>query len=104
VRAHDPAALGNAASRLPGIVLCDDLYEAAMGADAIALCTPWPQYASVDFNRLKRIMRGDLLLDGRNMLDSVRVEAAGLRYVGIGRGNRNSPVLDAANGAPVPVS
>jgi UDPglucose 6-dehydrogenase len=104
VRAHDPAALSNAASRLPGILLCDDLYEAAAGADAVALCTPWPEYASVDFNRLKRIMRGDLLLDGRNMLDSVRVEAAGLRYVGIGRGNRHTPAPDAAHGVPVPAT
>src|SRR3954452_13692356 len=61
VRAHDPAALANAATRLPNIVLCEDLYEAAVGADAVALCTPWPEYASADFSRVKRIMRGDLL-------------------------------------------
>ena len=54
--------------------LRDDLYEAAADADAVALCTPWPEYASVDFNRLKRVMRGDLLLDGRNMLDSARAK------------------------------
>jgi UDPglucose 6-dehydrogenase len=104
VRAHDPAALANAASRLPGIVLCDDLYEAAAGADAVALCTPWPEYASVDFRRLKRIMRGNLLLDGRNMLDSARVDAAGLHYVGIGRGKRQTPAPDVAHGVPVPAS
>jgi UDPglucose 6-dehydrogenase len=104
VRAHDPAALANAVTRLPGIVLCDDLYETAAGADAVALCTPWPEYASVDFSRLKRIMRGELLLDGRNMLDSARVEAAGLRYVGIGRGNYHTSALDAAQGVPVPAS
>jgi UDPglucose 6-dehydrogenase len=85
-------------------VLCDDLYEAATGADAIALCTPWPEYASVDFNRLQRILRGDLLLDGRNMLDSTQVEAAGLRYVGIGRGNHHTPAPDAAHEVPVPAS
>jgi UDPglucose 6-dehydrogenase len=104
VRAHDPAALANAAIRLPGIMLCDDLYEAVAGADAVALCTPWPEYASADFNRLKRIMRGDLVLDGRNVLDSDRVEAAGLRYVGIGRGNRHTPALDGAHEVPVPAS
>jgi UDPglucose 6-dehydrogenase len=104
VRAHDPAALANAASRLPGIVLRDDLYEVAKGADAVALCTPWPEYATVDFNRLKRVMRGDLLLDGRNMLDVARVEAAGLRYVGIGRGKHHMPAPGATEGIPVPAS
>jgi UDPglucose 6-dehydrogenase len=88
VRAHDPAALANAADRLNGVVLCDDPYEAADSADAVALCTPWPEYAALDFARLKRVMRGDLLLDGRNMLDPETVAAAGLRYEGIGRGAR----------------
>jgi UDPglucose 6-dehydrogenase len=104
VRAHDPAALANAATRLPGIALCDDLYEAATGADAVTLCTPWPEYALVDFNRLKRVMRGDLILDGRNMLNLERVEAAGLRYIGIGRGNRHGSALNSAPGVPVPAS
>ena len=88
VRAHDPAALANAAARLPGIALRDDPYDAAEGADAVALCTPWPEYAAIDFERLKRVMGGDLVLDGRNMLEAAKVEAAGLRYVGIGRGTR----------------
>lgn len=97
VRAHDPAALANAASRLPDISLCDDPYAVANGADAIALCTPWPEYKEIDLARLKSAMRGDLLLDGRNMLDPARVEAAGLRYEGIGRGSLK-PSLAA--GAP----
>ena len=44
VRAHDPAALANAAARLPGIALVADPYDAAAGADAVLLCTPWPEY------------------------------------------------------------
>jgi UDPglucose 6-dehydrogenase len=86
VRAHDPAALDNAAARLTGVTLCDDPYAVAVAADAVALCTPWPQYKEIDFSRLKGVMRGDLILDGRNLLDPARVAAAGLRYVGIGRG------------------
>ena len=101
VRAHDPAALANAAQRLPGIVLCEDPYEAAAGADAVALCTPWPEYAAIDFGRLSRVMRGDLFLDGRNMLDAAKVEAAGLRYVGIGRGMRQTPAKTAVQAFPL---
>jgi UDPglucose 6-dehydrogenase len=88
VRAHDPAALTNAARRLPGVALYDDPYAAAAGADAVLLCTPWPDYAAVDFARVAEVMRGDLLLDGRNMLAPDAVTAAGLRYEGIGRGHR----------------
>jgi UDPglucose 6-dehydrogenase len=88
VRAYDPAAMINAASRLPDVVLCQDPFDAASGADAVALCTPWPEFAKLDFARLLGTMRGDLLLDGRNMLDASEIEAAGFRYEGIGRGSR----------------
>jgi UDPglucose 6-dehydrogenase len=104
VRAHDPAALANAAARLSGIVLREDPYDAAVGADAVALCTPWPEYGAIDFERLREIMRGDLLLDGRNMLDAMEVEAAGLRYVGIGRGTRQRPVHAEVQAISLPSS
>ncbi len=100
VRAHDPAALANAAARLPGIALRDDPYAVAEGADAVALCTPWPEYASIDFARLKRVMSGDLVLDGRNMLDPATVEAAGLRYEGIGRGAHNGAAAGSDRAQP----
>jgi UDPglucose 6-dehydrogenase len=96
VRAHDPAALENAAARLPDMILCMDPYEAAAGADAVALCTPWAEYREADFPRLAAIMRGDLMLDGRNMLDATAVIAAGLRYEGIGQGNRTMAQHDIA--------
>lgn len=88
VRAHDPAALANAALRLPDLELCHDPYEAATGADAVMLCTPWPDYAALDLSRVAAQMAGDLLLDGRNMLSPEAVKAAGLRYEGIGRGGK----------------
>lgn len=86
VRAHDPAALENAGRRLPEIALADDPYTAARGADAVLLCTPWPEYRAIDFQRLASEMRGDLILDGRNALNPAVIEAAALRYEGIGKG------------------
>jgi UDPglucose 6-dehydrogenase len=88
VRAHDPAALANAAIRLPLVTLCATADEAARGADAILLCTPWRDYLEVDFHQVARLMRGDLVLDGRNMLCAATVTLAGLRYEGVGQGRR----------------
>jgi UDPglucose 6-dehydrogenase len=93
VQAHDPAAIANAATRLPYVVLRDDPYEAARDADAVMLCTPWPEYTAIDFTRLANVMQGDLVLDGRNMLDAAAIASARLRYEGIGRGRNR---LDAA--------
>jgi UDPglucose 6-dehydrogenase len=90
IRAHDPAALQNAVTRLSGVTLCEDPYEAAAGADAVALCTAWSDYKTLDFSRLASVMCGDLVLDGRNFLDPGSVALAGLRYEGIGRGTRKA--------------
>ncbi len=86
VRAHDPVA-GAAARAVLGdeVRLEGDPYDAIAGADAVLLATEWNQYRSLDFRRCARIMRGDLLVDGRNVFDPPQVRAAGLRYVGVGR-------------------
>lgn len=99
VQAHDPAANANAAVRLPYVILRDDPYEAARGADAVMLCTPWPDYAAIDFKRLASVMQGDLVLDGRNMLDATAVTGAQLRYEGIGRGKHRLNAAGAASKA-----
>ncbi len=103
VRAHDPAALQNAARQLPAIALHDDPYAAATGADAVMLCTPWAEYAAIDFARLAALMKGDLLLDGRNMLDPAVVRSANLRYEGIGRGTDRLPTGALLPTAGVPL-
>ncbi|MCC7022792.1 MAG: UDP-glucose/GDP-mannose dehydrogenase family protein [Thermomicrobiales bacterium] len=96
-RAHDPAARENAARRLPRVILCDSPVEAATGADAVMLCTPWPEYRDLDFTEVARSMSGDIILDGRNLLDASHVAAAGLRYEGIGKGADRARAADAAS-------
>lgn len=97
VRAHDPAALPNAARILTGVSLHDDPVVAAAGADAVLLCTPWASYREVDFATLAEAMRGDLFLDGRNLLNRVSIEGAGLRYEGIGQGTQRLDAIGAEN-------
>lgn len=85
VRAHDPIAMTTVARLLPEITYCDDAFEAASGADAVILATEWGEYTALDLVELRAKMRGDLLADGRNLYDLPRAEAAGLRYLCIGR-------------------
>lgn len=95
VHAHDPIALANAARRLPQARLFADPLQAASDVDAVLLCTPWRDYRDVDYTRLSNVMRGDLVLDGRNFLDPDSVRAAGLRYEGIGKGSDRLPAPSA---------
>lgn len=85
IRAYDPAALEEACRTLPGLTACRDTYDAAEGADALILMTEWNQFRTLDFARLKQLMRQPLLLDLRNVYDPQRVSAAGFTHISVGR-------------------
>jgi UDPglucose 6-dehydrogenase len=59
--------------------------EVVEGADAVVLVTEWPEFTELDLAEVARAMRGNLLIDGRNVLDPARVRDAGLVYEGVGR-------------------
>ena len=83
VRAHDPVAMERFKRENPDleITLCASEEETAHGADALILATEWQQYKELDWDKLSARMRTKVVLDGRNVLDRVRVERAGIRYI-----------------------
>lgn len=86
VRAFDPVAgdTATAATRAP-FTLCKSAQEAAEGADALAIVTEWNEFRTPDLAWLKRTLKGQVIFDGRNVLDPEKVAAAGLAYHCIGR-------------------
>jgi UDPglucose 6-dehydrogenase len=86
VSAYDPAAAEHARARWGDrITLTPGMYQAAEGADALVLVTEWHELRRPDFLRLKTIMRGHALFDGRNVWDAAELRARGFSYCGIGR-------------------
>jgi UDPglucose 6-dehydrogenase len=97
VTVHDPIAMKNAACRLGDRVSYapqGDFLAVASGADTIVLATDWNAYRDVDFARVRALMRRRILVDARNFYDPAHVTAAGLRYEGIGRSARLTPLED----------
>jgi UDPglucose 6-dehydrogenase len=87
VRAYDPVALADARLELNGSVFyCESPYAAAEGVDALVVGTGWPEFRGLDFTRIKQMLRRPLIVDTKNLLDSVRLRAMGFEYVGVGRG------------------
>jgi UDPglucose 6-dehydrogenase len=87
--AYDPVARGEAERRWAGhpqLILCDDAHAACDGADALAVVTEWREFRSPDFVEIRRRMRGNLLLDGRNLYEPIQMSEMGFDHVGIGRG------------------
>lgn len=66
------------------IRLTRDMYDAADRADAVVVTTEWPEFRQVEVDVLSRVMRGNLVLDGRNCLPEASFVGSGLRLVGIG--------------------
>lgn len=89
VTAFDPTTVppvdGHRRDALEGVELCSSAVEALTDADVAIVLTEWPEFATLDLTKVAEVMRGDGLVDARNLLDPGQVRAAGLRYDGVGR-------------------
>ena len=89
VRAYDPQAreeIRRVYGERDDLVLCESADDAVESADALAVVTEWREFRSPDFARLRDRLRDAVIFDGRNIYQPDDVEAAGIRYYGIGRG------------------
>jgi len=92
VQAYDPQAMENAKAIFSDVRFCEDMYEAARGAEAILLLTEWEEFQAVDWARLSSLVERPLMIDGRNLYCREQVLAHGFEYVDIGR----APAVPAA--------
>ena len=86
VQAYDPVAMVNANHYLHDVILCQDAYEAARGADALVVVTEWNEFKHLSLPRLKDAMRQPIVVDGRNIYDPEQMKTLGFVYRGMGRG------------------
>ncbi len=91
VKAYDPQAMENARQVLRDVTLCANPYEVAEGADGIVLATEWNEFKQLDFERVRKLMRTPIIMDGRNLWDPEQMRRLGFTYYGVGRpGNGNN--------------
>lgn len=86
VTAHDPIAIEGARAKTGADVrYCSQMYEAIDGCDVLVLATEWDEYTRINFRMVRKLMRGNVVFDGRNIFDAGEVAMEGLRYIGVGR-------------------
>ena len=86
VKAFDPEAMDNVKKERGDIVkFCADVYEAADGADALAIVTEWSSFRNPDFNLLKEKLKNPVIFDGRNLYELDQMKELGFHYESIGR-------------------
>jgi UDPglucose 6-dehydrogenase len=87
VHAHDPIAIDEAKKYLgEKVKYFKNNYDALKGADALVIITEWNEFRRPDFQRIRNLMSGRVIFDGRNIYDPATLRQEGFEYFGIGRG------------------
>ena len=89
VTVHDPVSLIPLATRSPELYREEDLLKAATGADLVILGTEWKQYREIDPVEFGKVVATKTIIDGRNVLDVPKWQAAGWRVIALGRNVHN---------------
>ena len=87
VSAFDPVATENAKGfigRNPKVKYVTKQYDALDKADALVIVTEWDEFRTADYKEIGKRMKGNVIVDGRNILEREEAEAAGFTYFGIG--------------------
>jgi len=93
VRAYDPVAMPEAQksikrmmSGLPiaQISYAHDIYDAVLDADALLLVTEWKEFRMPSWGVVKKTMKNALVLDGRNIYNSIELKEFDIQYERIG--------------------
>lgn len=82
----DPAAIENARARHPQLGYASSRDEALRDADAVVVVTEWDEYRrELRPQHAGGLVRGRIVIDGRNCLDADAWRASGWTYHGMGR-------------------
>lgn len=87
---YDPVARAELRNGTSRASISRSALAAARGADAVIFATEWPELAGLDLAELRRVMRGNVLVDGRGIISPQMARALGFDYFGFGRGGRPS--------------
>jgi len=84
-QAYDPAGMEHAKEYLQDVDYKSDAYDAAKGADVLVLATEWNRFRNIDWDRMKQLLKGLVVVDLRNIYDPERMRASGFTYISVGR-------------------
>lgn len=86
VRVYDPVAMEESVRRIGNIVeYAKDAYDATIDADALLLVTEWSEFRNINYPMLKELMKGHVVVDGRNIYEPEEMQENGFFYYSIGR-------------------
>ncbi len=86
VTAYDPEGMANVKRKIGDkIQYAENMYDALDAADVLVIVTEWPVFRTPDFDKMKSMMRGRTIFDGRNVFDHNDMKSSEFDYYSIGR-------------------
>ncbi|MCE2962221.1 MAG: UDP-glucose dehydrogenase family protein [Chitinophagales bacterium] len=86
VTAYDPEGMANVKRKIGDkIQYAENMYDALDEADVLVIVTEWPVFRTPDFDKMKSMMHGRTIFDGRNVFDHADMKSSGFDYFSIGR-------------------
>jgi UDPglucose 6-dehydrogenase len=83
--AYDPASNDEASAIFPQIEIARNAQDVALDADCVVILTEWPEFQTLDWQKMAASMRNRNLVDTRNLLSPEVAEKFGLKYAGMGQ-------------------
>ena len=85
IKCYDPVAMPNAQKILAtSVEYALDPWDALKGASVAVILTEWDVFKTLDLDRVKQSLKGNSLIDGRNLYRWEDVQKAGLQYCPVG--------------------
>lgn len=86
VTAYDPEGMPKTKAVFKDqITFVDDPYRCVEGADILVIVTEWNEFKQINLEKVKKLLKEPVIIDGRNIYDPEKVKELGFHYVGVGR-------------------
>jgi UDPglucose 6-dehydrogenase len=87
IQAYDQEATKNSQAEIGqnnNISYFENSDDAILGCEILVICTEWQEFKDLDLKKVKNLMKGNVIVDLRNMLDESEVRNSDFEYVGVG--------------------
>ncbi len=85
VVAYDPEAEETSKKVIKNVEYAADRYSCVEGADLLIIVTDWAEFKTANMEKVKSLLKGDFVFDGRNLFSPGKMKELGFRYESMGR-------------------
>jgi len=85
ISVFDPVAMDEAKKILKNIEFSNNIEECLQDSDGLVILTEWNEFRGLSATRLKKVMKGNILIDLRNSLNPDSFQKSGFNLIQLGR-------------------